>query len=545
MKNLLLILIVLLPMSGWGQLYLRHITTTNDVSGGAGIAYDEVKWFQGESVRYDVTIEQDGAALDLSGEPGLVPLWEVYRRSSPTDTAVVVVTGTVHNAVSGVLRFELDPDESAAPAGSYQSEVTLLQVVDETTNYTGVATRNQAEILYSPSASNYNYTGPYTNGYHLSVTIDGGGGGSGDLTAVEVSGGLLTVADGTGPVPTVGLTTNAVQTAAGVADYLPLSGGTMTGNLDLDTHLLDVGDTRINDSSITDSGALLVAGSGGLTARAGDGEADTFDLTLIADDDIILQPNQGGGGGVLALTGDMTVSGLVDGRDVAADGTALDALDVGTTTGDLLVHNGTTYVRLPVGTNDQILTADSAQAAGVKWAAGGGGGSGSGTGSWTYADLASTFSDATGPIGWEWGKIDDSPSPTDIAIGLGLRNATASLESATIYIEIIMPPGLTAYTITDCFYLGFWQTATDGTQTKFDLDWYNSDMDGSNLTLLHSASAIVASVADDPAESVNLDLADLSEGSSPTYRRRQILAIKPYTKSNDMTVFRGGQINGE
>ncbi len=42
-----------------------------------------------------------------------------------------------------------------------------------------------------------------------------------------------------------------------------------------------------------------------------------------------------------------------------------------TTKGDLVVHNGTTNVRLPVGSNTQVLTADSAQSTGVKWAASG------------------------------------------------------------------------------------------------------------------------------------------------------------------------------
>ena len=41
----------------------------------------------------------------------------------------------------------------------------------------------------------------------------GGSGGSGDLTAVQVSGSILTVASGTGPIPVVGLTTAAVQSA--------------------------------------------------------------------------------------------------------------------------------------------------------------------------------------------------------------------------------------------------------------------------------------------------------------------------------------------
>jgi hypothetical protein len=37
------------------------------------------------------------------------------------------------------------------------------------------------------------------------------------------------------------------------------------------------------------------------------------------------------------------------------------------TKGDLLVHNGTTVVRLPVGTNGHVLTADSAETTGLKW----------------------------------------------------------------------------------------------------------------------------------------------------------------------------------
>lgn len=45
--------------------------------------------------------------------------------------------------------------------------------------------------------------------------------------------------------------------------------------------------------------------------------------------------------------------------------------------GDLLVHNGTTYTKLPVGANGLVLTADSAEDVGMKWAADGGGSSSS------------------------------------------------------------------------------------------------------------------------------------------------------------------------
>ena len=47
---------------------------------------------------------------------------------------------------------------------------------------------------------------------------------------------------------------------------------------------------------------------------------------------------------------------------------AFDALAPTTTKGDLIAHNGTNNLRLAVGTNGQVLTADSAEATGVKWA---------------------------------------------------------------------------------------------------------------------------------------------------------------------------------
>jgi hypothetical protein len=56
---------------------------------------------------------------------------------------------------------------------------------------------------------------------------------------------------------------------------------------------------------------------------------------------------------------------------------AFDALAPTTTKGDLIVHNGTDNIRVAVGgTNGHVLTVDSAQASGVKWAATGGGGGG-------------------------------------------------------------------------------------------------------------------------------------------------------------------------
>ena len=73
------------------------------------------------------------------------------------------------------------------------------------------------------------------------------------------------------------------------------------------------------------------------------------------------------------VTGTVAISN--GGTGQTSQTAAFDALSPITTKGDLIVGDGTDNIRLAVGTNDYVLTADSAEATGVKWAAAGGGGS--------------------------------------------------------------------------------------------------------------------------------------------------------------------------
>ena len=77
------------------------------------------------------------------------------------------------------------------------------------------------------------------------------------------------------------------------------------------------------------------------------------------------------------LSDQTDLQSALDGKQ-ASDAQLTDIAGMSPTKGHLIVGNGTNFVNLGVGTNDQVLTADSAQTTGVKWgtAAGGGGATG-------------------------------------------------------------------------------------------------------------------------------------------------------------------------
>lgn len=103
------------------------------------------------------------------------------------------------------------------------------------------------------------------------------------------------------------------------------------------------------------------------------GIADTSALYVAGGTDVAVA--DGGTGASNAATA-RTNLGLVIGTHVQAWDAQLDDLAaLAPTKGRLAVGDGTNWVALAVGSNTHVLTADSGEAAGVKWAAGGGGGS--------------------------------------------------------------------------------------------------------------------------------------------------------------------------
>jgi hypothetical protein len=131
----------------------------------------------------------------------------------------------------------------------------------------------------------------------------------------------------------------------------------------------------------------------------------------------------------------------------------LDSVAILTTKGDLLVHNGTNYVRQAIGANDQVLTADSSVASGVKWAAGGAGGGGvknfvtnfgaeSGTSGW----IVDSFAAASRPSGALTGVTTgitfaaSSSSPLDGANSFTFAKDAANRQGRVVYTGLTFTP---------------------------------------------------------------------------------------------------------
>jgi hypothetical protein len=104
---------------------------------------------------------------------------------------------------------------------------------------------------------------------------------------------------------------------------------------------------------------------------------------VFATSPVLVTPNLGTPSAITltSATGLPLTTGVTGTLPVANGGTgqttqtaAFGALAPTTTKGDLIANDGTDNVRLAVGTNGHVLTADSAAPAGVKWAAASGGG---------------------------------------------------------------------------------------------------------------------------------------------------------------------------
>jgi len=156
--------------------------------------------------------------------------------------------------------------------------------------------------------------------------------------------------------------------------------------------------------SAATAGTDYSAGTSGLTTGILKSTTGTGALTIAVAADFPTL-NQNTTGTAANVTGTVAIANGGTGQTTQT--AAFDALAPTTTKGDLIVDNGTNNIRLGVGADTYVLTADSTAAAGVKWAAAAGGGSNiTAQGMWeNNATISSNYSITSGNNAMSAGRI--------------------------------------------------------------------------------------------------------------------------------------------
>ena len=175
---------------------------------------------------------------------------------------------------------------------------------------------------------------------------------------VSLTGAGTTVVSGTYPNFTITSNDAFTGTVTSVGGTGTVSGLTLTGTVTTSGNLTLGGTLAVTPSNFASQSANTV-----LAAPNGSAGTPTFRALVAAD---VPTLNQNTTGTASNVTGTVAIAN--GGTGQTSQTAAFDALAPTTSKGDLIVDNGTNNIRLAVGTNTHVLTADSTVAAGVKWA---------------------------------------------------------------------------------------------------------------------------------------------------------------------------------